>query len=67
MDRDRLLNNLSWLAEGNPQYASTDEEGRQNARVALLMADAFLLSYIDDPEVTSLFNRIREKTLEGLD
>jgi hypothetical protein len=67
MDRDRLLNNLRWLAEGNPQYAGTDEEGRQNARVALLMADDFLLSYIDDLEVTSLFNRIREKILEGLD
>ncbi len=67
MNRDRLVNNLRWLAEGNPQYAGTDEEGRQNARVALLMADDFLLSYIDDREVTNLFNRIRERTSEGLD
>ncbi len=66
MNRDRLLNNLRWLAEGNPQYAGTDEEGRQNARVALLMADDFLLSYIDDQEVTNLFNRIREKLSQGL-
>ncbi len=56
-----MLENLRWLAEGNPQYAGTDEEGRQNAKVALLMADDFLLSYIGDPEVTELFNRIREK------
>ncbi len=61
MDRDRLLDNLRWLAEGNPQYAGTEEEGRQNSRVALLMADDFLLSYIDDREITALFNRIREK------
>lgn len=61
MNRDRLLENLRWLAEGNPQYAGTDEEGRQNAKVALLMADDFLLSYIGDREVTELFNRIREK------
>ncbi len=66
MNRDRLLNNLRWLAEGNPQYPGTDEEGRQNARVALLMADDFLLSYIDDQEVTNLFNRIREKLSQGL-
>ena len=61
MDRDRLLDNLRWLAEGNPQYAGTEEEGRQNSRVALLMADDFLLSYIDDREITALFNRIRQK------
>lgn len=61
MNRDQLLENLRWLAEGNPQYAGTDEEGRQNATVAHLMADDFLLSYIDDREVTELFNRIREK------
>ncbi len=61
MDRDRLLDNLRWLAEGNPQYAGTEEEGRQNSRVALLMADDFLLSYIDDREITALFNKIREK------
>jgi hypothetical protein len=56
------LENLRWLAEGNPQYAGTDEEGRRNTTVARLMADDFLLSYIDDREVTELFNRIR-KTL----
>ena len=61
MNRDRLLDNLRWIAEGNPQYAGADEEGRQNAKVARLMADDFLLSYINDRVVTELFNRIREK------
>ena len=60
MDRDRLLNDLRWLAEGNPQYAGTDEEGRQNPEVAHLMADDLLLAHIDDEEVTALFNRIRK-------
>jgi hypothetical protein len=59
MDRDRLLEDLGWLAEGNPQYAGTDEEGRQNPEVAHLMADDLLLAYIDDEEITTLFNRIR--------
>jgi hypothetical protein len=58
MDRDRLLKDLAWLAEGNPQYAGTDEEGRQNPVVAHLMADDLLLAYLDDEEVTALFNRI---------
>ena len=58
MDRERLLENLRWLAEGNPQYAGADEEGRQNAIVAHLMADDFLLSYLDDQEITELFNSI---------
>ncbi|HEV2093709.1 MAG TPA: hypothetical protein VGR18_11140 [Rubrobacter sp.] len=61
MDRDRLLEDLRWLAEGNPQYAGTDEEGRQNPEVAHLMADDLLLAYIDDEEVAALFNRIRKK------
>ena len=61
MDRDRLLEDLRWLAEGNPRYAGTDEEGRQNPAVAHLMADDLLLAYIDDQEVTALFNRIREE------
>ena len=60
MDRDRLLNDLGWLAEGNPQYAGTDEEGRQNPALAHLMADDLLLAYIDDEEITALFNRIRK-------
>jgi hypothetical protein len=59
MNRDRLLEDLGWLAEGNPQYAGTDEEGRQNPEVAHLMADDLLLAYIDDQEITALFNRIR--------
>ena len=59
MDRGRLLEDLRWLAEGNPQYAGTDEEGRQNPEVARLMADDLLLAYVDDGEVTALFNRIR--------
>ena len=59
MNRDRLLTDLRWLAEGNPQYAGTDEEGRQNPEVAHLMADDLLLAYVDDEEVTALFNRIR--------
>jgi hypothetical protein len=58
--RDLLLENLRWLAEGNPKYAGTDEEGQQNIIVAHLMADDFLLSYIDDQEVTKVFNRIRK-------
>ncbi len=58
MTRDRLLDNLRWLAEGNPKYAGASEEGQQNTVVAHLMADDFLLSYIDDQEVTELFNKI---------
>jgi hypothetical protein len=60
MDRDRLLEDLGWLAGGNPRYAGTDEEGRQNPEVAHLMADDLLLAYIDDEEITTLFNRIRK-------
>ena len=60
MDRDRLLEDLGWLAEGNPRYAGASEEGRQNLVVAHQMADDFLLSYIDDQEVTELFSRIRK-------
>ena len=60
MDKDRLLEDLRWLAEGNPQYVGTDEEGRQSPEVAHLMADDLLLSYIDDREVTVLFNGIRK-------
>jgi hypothetical protein len=56
--RDLLLENLRWLAEGNPKYAGASEEGRQNVVVAHLMADDFLLSYIDDQEVTELFSKI---------
>jgi hypothetical protein len=59
MTRDRLLRDLRWLAEGNPQYAGTDEEGKQNPTVAQLMADDLLLSYIGDREVTEVFNEIR--------
>ena len=60
MTWDLLLENLRWLAAGNPEYAGTDQEGRQNAVVAHLMADDFLLSYIDDQEVTELFGKIRK-------
>jgi hypothetical protein len=60
MDRDRLLRDLRWLAEGNPCYAGTDEEGRQNPELAKLMAEDLLLSYIDDGEVTEVFNEIRQ-------
>jgi hypothetical protein len=59
MDRDRLLRDLTWLAEGNLRYASTDEEGKQNPAVAELMATDLLLSYIGDGEVTEVFNEIR--------
>ena len=58
MSRDLLLENLRWLAEGNPKYAGASEEGQQNMVVAHLMADDFLLSYIGDQEVTELFNKI---------
>ncbi len=61
MDRERLLEDMRWLAEGNPQYAATDEEGRQNPEVAHLMADDLLLAYIDDEEITALFNRVRKE------
>ena len=60
MNRDRLLEDLRWLAEGNPKYVGTSEEGEQNPVVAHLMADDLLLSYIDDQDVTELFNRIRQ-------
>ena len=59
MDRDRLLGDLAWLAEGNPRYAGTDVEGEQNAAVARLMAEDLLLSYIGDAEVTTVFNEVR--------
>ena len=60
MTLERLLEDLRWLAEGNPKYAGTDEEDRQNAIVAHLMADDLLLSYIDDRRVTELFNEVRK-------
>lgn len=60
LSRKKLLENLSWLAEGNPAYAGTDEEERQNPEVARLMAEDFLLSYVDDREITELFHQIRE-------
>jgi hypothetical protein len=59
MDRDRLLSDLRWLAEGNPRYSGTEEEGRQNPELAKLMAEDLLLSYIGDGEVTWVFNEIR--------
>jgi hypothetical protein len=65
VDREQLLEDLSWLAEGNPKYAGTNEEGQQNAAVAHLMADDLLLSYIDDREVTELFNEIRKGHEKG--
>jgi len=60
MTREQLLEDLGWLAEGNPKYAGSDEEARQNVVVAHLMTDDFLLSYIDDQRVTELFNEIRK-------
>ena len=60
MDRDRLIDDLRWLADGNPRYAGTSQEGRQDQIVAHLMADDLLLSYIDDQDVTELFNGIRK-------
>ncbi len=59
MDRDRLLRDLRWLAEGNPRYAGTQEEGSQNLELAKLMAEDLLLSYIGDREITDIFNEIR--------
>jgi hypothetical protein len=59
MDRDRLIRDLTWLAEGNPRYAGTDEEGEQNPAVARLMAEDLLLSYIGDAQVTEIFNEVR--------
>lgn len=60
MDRNRLQEDLRWLAEGNPRYAGTDEEDRQNPALAHLMADDLLLAYVADEEVTILFNRLRK-------
>jgi len=60
MTLERLLEDLRWLAEGNPKYAGTGEEERQNPVVAHLLADDLLLSYIDDQQVTELFNEIRK-------
>ena len=59
MDRDRLLRDLTWLAEGNPRYTATDEEGVQNPALARLMAEDLLLSYIGDAEATAAFNEVR--------
>ena len=63
MNRDRLLRDLRWLAEGNPRYAGTDEEGKQNPAVAELMATDLLLGYIGDGEVTDVVNEIRRGCL----
>ena len=63
MDRDRLLRDLRWLAEGNPRYAGTDEEGKQNPAVAELMATDLLLGHIGDGEVTDVVNEIRRGCL----
>jgi hypothetical protein len=63
MDRDRLLRDLRWLAEGNPRYAGTAEEGKQNPAVAELMATDLLLGYIGDGEVTDVVNEIRRGCL----
>ena len=60
MTRDQLLENLRWLAEGNPKYAGTGEEGQQNAVVVHLMAVDFLLAYADDQAITELFYSIRK-------
>ena len=60
MTLEQLLEDLGWIAEGNPKYAGTGEEGKQNPVVAQLMADDLLLGYIDDQRVTELFNRIRK-------
>ena len=60
LSRELLLENLRWLADGNPGYAGTDEEERQNPEVARLMAEDFLLSYVDDREITELFQRVRK-------
>ena len=60
VNRDRLVQDLRWLAEGNPKYAGTSEEGQQNMMVARLMAEDLLLSYIGDREVIELYNRIRK-------
>ena len=59
MDRDRLIRDLTWLAEGNPRYTGTDEEREQNPAVARLMAEDLLLSYIGDAQVTEVFNEVR--------
>ena len=59
MNRDRLLRDLRWLSGGNPRYAGTEEEGEQNPKLAKLMAEDLLLSYIGDGEVTEVFNEIR--------
>lgn len=59
MDRDRLLRDLRWLAEGNPRYAGTDEEGKQDPAVVRLMAEDLVLGHIGDAEVTEVFNEIR--------
>ena len=59
MDRERLLSDLTWLAEGNPRYAGTDEEDEQNPMLARLMAEDLLLSYIGDAEVTAAFDEVR--------
>jgi hypothetical protein len=58
MTRDQLLENLRWINEGNPKYAGTSEEGQQNAVVAHLMADDFLLAFVNDQKVTELFYSI---------
>ena len=58
MTRDLLLENLRWLTEGNPKYAGTGEEDQQNVVIAHLMAEDFLLAYVDDQEVTELFRSL---------
>jgi len=58
MGREMLICDLAWLAEGNPRYAGTAEEGKQNTTLARLMAEDLLLSYIGDAEVTAAFNEV---------
>jgi hypothetical protein len=58
MTRDQLLENLRWLNAGNPKYAGTSVEGQQNAVVAHLMADDFLLAFVNDQKVIELFYSI---------
>ena len=51
---------ILWFRTVYAVDAASGEEGRQNAVIAHLMADDFLLAYVDDQEVTELFNSIRE-------
>ena len=60
MIRDRLLENLRGLEEGNSKYVSASEESQRDTTVVVHpMDDQFHLSYIGALETTVFLNEVR--------